>query len=150
WYPLVWIPLSWEPIGLAVLVLGLLAFGRVITRELRGLRPSVPALTDSLPLWSFVFALAPWVALLVLRPVLYDEERHFTFAMPLLAVCAGLGLRGLAERAKIAIAVVVLASALFGVASWGRYAYVYRNPLLRTAAQDFKGDYWGVSSGAMA
>ena len=150
WYPLAWIPLSWEPVGLAVLVAGLLGFGLLVARALRGVRLSASTLSHSLALWVAVFALAPWAALLVLRPVLYDEERHFTFAMPLLAVGAALGLRGLAERTKAALAGLVLASTLFAVASWGKYAYVYRDPLLRTAAQDFKGDYWGVSSGAMA
>jgi len=150
WYAPVWIPLSWEPVGLCLLAAGLIAFLFVVIRELR--RPggvSVTLLFDSLPVWVALFALAPWAAVLALRPVLYDEERHLLFAMPLLAVGAALGLGRLAEKTKVALAVLVLLSSLYSLASWGKYSYVYRNPLLRAAPQDFKGDYWGVSSGAM-
>ena len=105
----------------------------------------------TLPLWVAVFALAPWAAVLVLRPVLYDEERHLLFAMPLVAVGAALGLRGLAERVKVGLSWLVLASALLALASWGKYAYVYKDPILLGAAnEDFMGDYWGAASGAMA
>jgi hypothetical protein len=97
-----------------------------------------------------VFALAPWAAVLVLRPVLYDEERHLLFAMPLVAVSAALGLRGLTERVKVGVSCLVLASAAFALASWGKYAYVYKDPLLHVTNEDFMGDYWGAASGAMA
>jgi hypothetical protein len=98
-----------------------------------------------------LFAAAPWAAVLLLRPTLYDEDRHLLFAMPLLGVAAALGLRGLPERVKHALAAVVVVSALGSAASWGRYAYVYKDPLLpRTSGEDFMGDYWGVSSGALA
>src|SRR5207245_3011968 len=97
------------------------------------------------------FALAPWGAVLALRPVLYDEERHLLFAMPLLAVSAALGLRALRERAKVGLSCLILASAAHAATSWGKYAYVYKNPLLpRSANEDFMGDYWGAASGAMA
>jgi hypothetical protein len=98
----------------------------------------------------FLFTVAPWAAVLALRPVLYDEERHLLFAMALIPVCAALGLRRLAEGTKAALATLVLVSTLVSLSSWGKYSYIYRNPLLGTVARDFKGDYWGVSSGAMA
>src|SRR5262249_24427423 len=122
-YPLAWIPLSWEPGGLVLLVAGLLAFVVYAVREAPGWRLSVKTLTGSLPLWSLLFAAAPWAALLALRPVLYDEERHFMFAMPMLAVCAALGLRRLQEAAKLALAGAVALSALVAAGSWGKYAY---------------------------
>jgi hypothetical protein len=151
WYGPFWIPMSWEPIGFFVLLAGAVAFLVAVTRGLlrvRGVATSV--LTDSLPLWVALFALAPWAAVVALRPVLYDEDRHLLFAMPLLAVAAALGLRSLGEKVKGALAALVLVTTFATVASWGKYSYVYRSPLLRTAAEDFKGDYWGVSSGAMA
>jgi len=151
WYAPVWIPLSWEPVGLSLLAIGAVAFFFVVVRDLLRYRsPSVAVLLDSLPVWASLFAVAPWAAVLALRPVLYDEERHILFAMPLLAVCAALGLRRLAEGTKVALAALILVSTLYSLASWGKYSYVYRNPLLGTAGQDFKDDYWGVSSGAMA
>ena len=152
WYAPAWIPVSWEPVSLAILVVGSVGFGVLVVRSLRSASSwSLSPLAESLPLWVAVFALAPWAAVLVLRPVLYDEERHLLFAMPLLAVGAALGLRGMAERVKLGLSGLVLASALLAAATWGKYAYVYKNPILpRAANEDFMGDYWGASSGAMA
>ncbi len=151
WYGPFWIAMSWEPVGFFVLVAGVVAFLVAVARGLLRVRSaSTTVLTDSLPFWVALFALAPWAAVIALRPVLYDEDRHLLFAMPLLAVAAALGLRRLGEGLKGALAAVVLVTTLAALASWGKYSYVYRSPLLRTAAEDFKGDYWGVSSGAMA
>ena len=152
WYGPAWIPVSWEPIGLVVLAAGLAGFVLVVARGLRGGRARSPLLLlESLPAWVALFALAPWAAVLVQRPVLYDEDRHLLFAMPLLAVAAALGLRGLGERVKAGLAGLVLASSALAAVTWGKYAYVYKNPLLpRTANADFMGDYWGAASGAMA
>jgi hypothetical protein len=151
WYGPFWIPMSWEPVGFFLLVAGVVAFLVALVRELLRVRStSTSVLTDSLPVWVALFAFTPWAAVIALRPVLYDEDRHLLFAMPLLAVAAALGLRSLGERVKAALAAVVLVSTVTTLVSWGKYSYVYRSPLLRTAAEDFKGDYWGVSSGAMA
>ncbi len=152
WYGPAWIPVSWEPVGLAVLAIGGLAFVVLVTRTVLRTRSwAISLLLASLPVWVALFALAPWAAVLILRPVLYDEERHLLFAMPLLAVSAALGLRGLEERAKVGLSCLILVSAGLAAASWGKYAYVYKNPLLPHAAnEDFMGDYWGAASGAMA
>jgi hypothetical protein len=152
WYGLAWIPVSWEPVGLAVLAVGLPGFVVLVTRTtLRTATWSASFLLQSLPVWVALFALAPAVAVLVLRPVLYDEERHLLFAMPLLAVGAALGLRGVGEKVKVGLSCLVLVSAASALASWGKYAYVYKDPFLPHAGnEDFMGDYWGVSSGAMA
>ena len=151
WYAPAWIPVSWEPVSLALLVVGVFAFAFVTVRgALRELTWSVSFPAERSSLWVAVFALAPWAAVLVLRPVLYDEERHLLFAMPLVAVSAALGLRGLTERVKVGLSCLVLASAAFALASWGKYAYVYKDPLLHVTNEDFMGDYWGAASGAMA
>jgi hypothetical protein len=152
WYGLAWIPVSWEPVGLAVLAVGIVGFVVVVTQAaLRSGSWSASFLLQSLPVWVALFALAPGVAVLVLRPVLYDEERHLMFAMPLLAVSAALGLRGVGEKVKVGLSCLVLVSVASALASWGKYAYVYKDPLLPHAAnEDFMGDYWGVSSGSMA
>ena len=152
WYGPAWVPVSWEPVGLLVLLGGLGAFALLVARAVpRAWTRPIPALLESLPLWVALLGAAPWVAVLVLRPVLYDEDRHLLFAMPLLAVGAALGLRGLGEKAQVALSCLVLASAAWAVGSWGKYAYVYKDPLLpRSANEDFMGDYWGAASGAMA
>jgi hypothetical protein len=101
--------------------------------------------------WIGFFALVPWAALFAFRPILYDEDRHLLFAMPLLGVAAALGLRRSSERARCLLAGLVLASSAWAAASWGKHAYVYKNPALpRTASSDFTGDYWGVAIGALA
>lgn len=150
WYAPAWIPVSWEPVGLVLLVIGVLGFAFATVRALRALTWSVSFPAERFPLWVALFALVPWAAVLVLRPVLYDEERHLLFALPLLAVSAALGLRGLAEKVKVGLACLVLASAALALASWGKYAYVYKDPLLRVTNEDFMGDYWGAASGSMA
>jgi len=152
WYGPAWIPVSWEPVGLSLLTVGALGFLLVVTRDfLRHRSGPVVLFLQSLPVWVALFAVTPWAAVLVLRPVLYDEERHLLFAMPLLAVSAALGLRRLADPMKMALAGLVLVSVVHSVTSWGKYAYVYKNPLLpHSKNEDFMGDYWVVASGAMA
>jgi hypothetical protein len=152
WYGPAWIPVSWVPLGLLVLLAGGLLFFPNVVKEIRRLRPwPLPPLFGSLAVWVALFAAAPWAAVLLVHPTLYDEDRHLLFAMPLLGVSAALGLRGLKERTKDALAALVLVTALWSAVSWGRYAYVYKDRLLpRTAGDDFMGDYWGVSSGALA
>jgi hypothetical protein len=151
WYGPAWIPVSWEPVGLLTLVAGSVPFVLLAVRGLRSAFAPGGSLAASLPLWVAVFAAAPWAAVLVLRPVLYDEDRHVLFAMPLLAVAAALGLRRLPEPAKAGLAAAVAVSALAAGVQWGKYAYVYKDPLLpRVDAEDFMGDYWCAASGAMA
>ncbi len=154
WYGPAWIPVSWEPIGLVLLAVGALGFLLVVAHDFHHYRARpVGLLLHSLPVWVAIFAVSPWAAVLVLRPVLYDEERHLLFAMPLLAVSAALGLRRLADPMKLALAGLVLVSVLQSVTVWGKYAYVYKNPLLphsESEDEDFMGDYWVVASGAMA
>lgn len=152
WYGPVWVAVSWVPVGLLVLLVGLVFFVRRTVVELARSRPwPLSPLFRSLAVWVAVFGATPWVAALVLRPTLYDEDRHLLFAMPLLGVAAALGLRDLPGRVKGVAAAVVLVAALWSAASWGTYAYVYKNPLLpRTSGSDFMGDYWGISAGALA
>ena len=152
WYGPAWIAVSWVPLGLVLLIVGGVLF---VPHAVRGWLKEHPLplqpLFGSLAAWVALFGAAPWIAVLVLGPTLYDEDRHLLFAMPLLGVGAALGLARLPGRAKGALALLVLASALWSAASWGTYAYVYKNPLLpRTSGDDFMGDYWGVSTGALA
>jgi hypothetical protein len=152
WYGPAWIAVSWVPAGLLALVVGGVLFVPRVLRELTRQRPRpLQPLFGSLAVWVALFGALPWVAVLLLRPTLYDEDRHLLFAMPLLGVAAALGLRRLWPGLKAGLAVVILASALWSAASWGTYAYVYKNPLLpRASGDDFMGDYWGASTGPLA
>jgi hypothetical protein len=152
WYGPAWIAVSWVPLGLLALVIGGVLFVPRALLDLLRQRPwPLQPLFGSLVVWVAIFAALPWVAVLLMRPTLYDEDRHLLFAMPLLGVAAALGLRGLSERVKGSVAILVLASAVWSAASWGTHAYVYKNPLLpRTSGDDFMGDYWGASTGALA
>jgi hypothetical protein len=152
WYGPAWIAVSWVPLGLLLLVIGFVLFVPQAVRAWWKERPlPLQPLFGSLAAWVTLFGAAPWIAVLALGPTLYDEDRHLLFAMPLLGVAAALGLRRLPERAKGVLALLVLASALWSAVSWGTYSYVYKNPLLpRTSGDDFMGDYWGVSTGALA
>jgi hypothetical protein len=152
WYGPAWVAVSWVPLGLLTLVAGGVLFVPRFVREVKGQRPwPLRPLFGSLAAWVGLFGVLPWIAILVVRPTLYDEDRHLLFAMPLLGVAAALGLRPVPGRVKAGLAVLVLASAFWSAASWGTYAYVYKNPMLpRTSGDDFMGDYWGASTGALA
>lgn len=152
WYAPAWIAVSWVPIGLLTLVIGVILFVPRVVRDLWRLRPwPFQPLLGSLDVWVALFGGLPWVALLLMRPTLYDEDRHLLFAMPLLGVAAALGLRGVSGRVKSILALLVFTSAVWSAASWGTYAYVYKDPILpQTSGDDFMGDYWGVSTGALA
>ena len=92
--------------------------------------------------WIAQIILFSWVAILVLRPHLYDEERHLLFLYPPLFVAAALGFDRMRERFKVAMGIVIIAISLFSYASWGRYAYAYKSPLIGSRAADrFMGDY---------
>jgi hypothetical protein len=152
WYAPAWIAVAWVPIGLLTLVSGLVLFLPRLWRELRDERPwPMQPFFASLAAWVALFGGLPWAAFLLLRPTFYDEDRHLLFAMPLLGVAAALGLGRVSGRVKGALALLILGSAAWSAASWGPYAYVYKNPTLpRTSGDDFMGDYWGVSTGALA
>jgi hypothetical protein len=78
-------------------------------------------------------------------PTLYDEERHLLFLYPPVLVLAALGLDRLPDRLKIFLATLVVATSLVSYAHWGRYAYVYKSPLIGDRSSSrFSGDYWGV------
>jgi hypothetical protein len=149
WYAFAWLPAIFNPVAFGVLVAGAAraAWARapaapplVLARATGG-----PVAALSLRQWLLFFTLAAWLAVLVLRPTLYDEERHILFLYPPLAVLAALGLDGLGARTKLALAAGVVAASVFSYAGWGRYAYVYKSPLIPNRhASQFMGDYWGL------
>ncbi len=150
-YPLFWLPVMLTPATFLLLLAGL---GRA------ALRPRAPTsaaqafilpgprggtIDVSLRRWLALHAALLWLGVLVLHPTVYDEERHLLFLYPPLLVLAALGLDDLGDRVKYALAALVVAGALVSYAQWGRYAYVYKSPLIGDrGAHRFMGDYWGA------
>jgi hypothetical protein len=147
WYAFAWIPVVFNQVAFGVVLAG-------AARSAWGGPPCVPAfelptrdgtLALSLRQWLLLFTLAAWLAVMVLRPNLYDEERHILFLYPPLTVLAALGLDGLGARTKYALAVGIAAASVVSYAGWGRYSYVYKSPLIPNRhASQFMGDYWAL------
>jgi hypothetical protein len=99
----------------------------------------------SLRQWLWLLVLASWAAVLVIRPNLYDEERHLLFLFPTLFLAAALGLEFLPGRARHLLAGALVLFSLWSYVQWGPYSYIYKTPLIgKTRAQGFMGEYWGV------
>lgn len=148
WYSFAWIPLMLHPFALLTVLAGL---GGLFSASARKAATAIPLAVGSLkirlsqPLWLLLITGLAWAAVLAKSPVLYDEERHLLFLYPPLFVATALGLATLEEKAKLLLAGVLTCAALVSYASWNRYAYVYKNPLLgSTSPQRFTGDYWGL------
>jgi hypothetical protein len=149
WYAFVWWPVIVSPVVFALLLAGLWL-------QLRGGR-AAPVSHDfvlesrwgpwnlSLPRWLALHAALLWAAVLLIHPTIYDEERHLLFLYPPVLVLAALGLDRLPQRLKVGLAVLATVTSLASYGQWGRYAYVYKSPLIgdRSGAR-FMGDYWGV------
>jgi hypothetical protein len=102
-------------------------------------------------------ALLPLIAAIVLRPVVYDGQRHFLFVLPPLACLAGVALASVLRARSLArwLRYGLLAAWLWLLAWTFRdmyklhpYEYVYFNRLsggLRAAYQRYETDYWGAS-----
>jgi hypothetical protein len=133
WYPFIWYPVALGPAAAIVTGVGLVrSLGR-------------PSIHLSLRRWLAAHALLLWLGVLVLRPTLYDEDRHLLFLLPPLLVLGGLAFDDCSDRLKNLLAGIVVLTSLVAYAQWGRYAYVYKSPLIgdRSAAR-FMGDYWGI------
>jgi hypothetical protein len=134
------------PLSCALVWLGLVLRARRVSLE-RALGVGVIALSVLLPLGTA----------LVLRPVLYDAQRHFLFLYPPLAALSGLALAAVLHAPQLAmrlkLGVVATALALAGwvaldMVALHPYEYVYFNPSsggLRDAVGRYEIDYWGAS-----
>lgn len=148
WYSFAWIPVMLHPLALLTVLAGL---GWLCTAQARKAAAVIPLALGSVKLrlsqpgWLLLIAGIAWSAVLVKSPVLYDEERHLLFLYPPFIVAAALGLATLEEKLKLALAGVLTCAALVSYASWTRYSYVYKSPLIgNISTQRFTGDYWGL------
>lgn len=104
-----------------------------------------------------VFAVAfPIASAIVLRPILYDGNRHFLFVVPLLAVLAGVTLAwlltdGLSRPLAVGVGAATLVIGgltAFDMVRLHPYEYTFFNRSyggLRAALGHYETDYWGVS-----
>ena len=145
-YLFLWIPVILHPAVLLAAAAGLI----MTAAKRRPLGHPFPLQTAtfefdlSLRLWLGTILALGWGILLARMPVLYDEERHILFLYPPLLVLAALGLDPLGERFKRLLAALLVAAGLAAYAEWGRFSYIYKSPILGSAAGGFMGDYWGV------
>lgn len=147
WYPLIWIPVIITPFALAAALFGIV--GNFFVREMPADAVVVGAgrLRISLTFrrWMWIVTLVSWAGTIFSRPILYDEERHLLFLMPILYLSCLSGLSILSERIKLMLAVLLTVTAAGSYLQWGPYAYVYKSPVIGdTASADFLGDYWGI------
>lgn len=147
WYALSWILVIIHPLGLLACLGGI-----VLAPFAKGTCsldfPVVAAgrKTDlSLQRWLWLVTAATWASVLLVHPVVYDEERHLLFLYPLLFVTASLGLHGLERRWKIILSIALVFAAGVTYIQWNTYAYVFKSVLAgNISASRYTGDYWGV------
>jgi hypothetical protein len=104
-----------------------------------------------------IAAFGPVLAARLLRPVLYDAQRHFLFILPPLAAVSGIAISTWLSALRVPMGARALAACLFVVACamtvremivLHPYEYVYFNRLeggLAGASSRFETDYWGAS-----
>src|SRR5262249_50419946 len=132
WYALVWFPVALAPPAAMVAVVGLIRCFRRLPPASHPfpLQMRRGPVDLSLRRWLAAHAALFWLGVLVLRPTLYDEDRHLLFLLPPVLVLAALALDACGARVKNAVALLVAVTSLASYAEWGRYAYVYKSPLI--------------------
>jgi hypothetical protein len=147
WYALIWLPVVLTPPAALVAVVGLVRCFRRLPRVSHpfSLQLRRGPVDLSLRRWLAVHAALFWLGVVILHPTLYDEDRHLLFLFPPVLVLAALAFDACRPRVKDAVAVLLAVTSLASYAQWGRYAYVYKSPVIgdRSAAR-FMGDYWAV------
>jgi hypothetical protein len=147
YYPLIWLPVMLSPVAFVLFVVGLLralVSPHLVPQSFR-LETAGHTVDLTLRRWLALHAALLWLGVLIVRPTLYDEERHLLFLYPPLLVLAALGLDDINERFKKCMTALLIVTSLFSYAHWGRYSYVYKSPLIGDqSAGRFTGDYWGV------
>ncbi len=146
----IWFKVTLPDIYLLALACAVVVFAMIRARELSGSRVLAVTLL-------VLFVVAPYVGVVVVRPVVYDAHRHFLFLMPALATLAGLAIDSFIGSARIAKAIrLTMLALLIGIGavtvhdmrSLHPYEYIYFNRLsggLRRQATRFETDYWGLT-----
>lgn len=159
------LPIDYLPLMIAVKLpllhlLMLLALLPIVLLALQRLKPLVQQADASWLPWAvtLIAFLLPVTYVLVSRPVLYNEMRHFLFILPPLAVLAGVSLdrvwRSMTQTAKLwrtAAGLLLISYFAIHIAAMTRlhpYEYVAYNRAVggvAGAAHLFELDYWSTS-----
>jgi hypothetical protein len=99
--------------------------------------------------WAFL----PLLAVIALRPTLYDNFRHFFFIIPPLFLIAGIGFQAILDRLrsplwKTLVVSLAILPGVYGLITLHPYQYVYYNSLaggLQGAFRRYEMDYWATS-----
>jgi hypothetical protein len=136
-------------LGLALMVL----IGRkLIRKEIAHGNPDL----QSKIIFLIFAAVFPIASALILRPILYDGNRHFLFVVPPLAVLTGVALAWLfveglprqMTRPLGWVVVILCAMTAYDMVRLHPYEYAFFNRTyggLRAALGHYETDYWGVS-----
>ena len=104
-----------------------------------------------------LFVVAPYVGVVVVRPIIYDAHRHFLFLMPAMATLAGLAIDSFIGSTRmpkairlttLALLIGIASVTVYDMRSLHPYQYIYFNRLsggLRRQANRFETDYWGLT-----
>lgn len=146
WYALPWVVVQTQPLVLIVMLAGLILLC-LSRRDRPHLR--VPTTFGVIKLnveqWIALVILLAWVAIMVVRPTLYDEDRHILFLYPLLMLLGALGLSRLADFWQRWLAGLCVVASLWSYGQWGIYSYAYASPLRKLVSYRTNiGDYNGL------
>jgi len=95
----------------------------------------------------------PFLAILLLKPSIYDNFRHFLFIIPPLFLFAGLGIKFIRSKinSRLLIGVLIIITFLpgiLGIINLHPYQYIYYNEFvggINGADRNFLTDYWYTS-----
>jgi hypothetical protein len=141
----VWIAIT-LPVSYVIFFLaGIWAIGTDLTRK------RLASYENVLDLAFLTLFVVPVLAVIVRRPVLYDDWRHLYFLQPFLVAIALAGIARLATKPRVgtivkAAAVLMVVHGLFILVRYHPYQNVYFSPLAGDDVERrFELDYWGLS-----
>ena len=97
--------------------------------------------------------LLPFASILILKPTIYDNFRHFLFITPPIFLFAGLAIKYIFSKIRIPIisiliVLVIILPGIAGIITLHPYEYIYYNMFIGGvggAYRKFETDYWYTS-----
>lgn len=147
WYSIAWIPIVMHPLNFILFTAGSFLSLAILRERTRGfiLRFFTWNWWLSLQLWMLIIVVGGFAGVIIAKPNLYNEERHLLFLFPPLVLFSSLSFSKLRPTLQNIFSILLISSALFSYAKWGRYAYVYKSTMIRNInLLMFSGDYWVI------
>lgn len=147
WYAFGWIPIIAHPLLFVTTILGffVLLFRR--TSSAKSCVIPLPynfSIRLSIEKWLLIIVVLSFASISIIRPTLYNDERHILFLYPVFFVLGMLGIDYLRSWSKYLLTVVLLIVSVFSYTQWGRYSYTYVSPIIPKEYRRMNGDYWAV------